>query len=96
MDIITNHNWRNFLYGYELTESEKSDFDWIDSEEIDSTDFIKYKNRIYSISEFLYIPENSSIPGDWDGYISDSYFSGVLIKLNPENSDQYKIATFIN
>jgi hypothetical protein len=32
---------------------------------------------------------------DWDGYQSDSYFSGVVIKISPDG-EQYKIGTYFS
>ena len=75
--IITNNKPRQLIYGYELTDKQKQDFDYI--EDIDSHDFVKYKNNIYDLSEFMRIENNSSLK-DWHGYSSDSYFSGTLIK----------------
>ena len=92
MKIITNNHWNTFLYGYELTEEQKLDFDYID--DIDSESFIKYRGIIYSIHDFMAI-ERSPFPGKWDGYSSDSFFSGVIIKLS-DDTEQYKIATYIS
>ena len=65
------------IYGYELTDKQKQDFDYLD--DIDSHDFVKYKDNIYDLSEFMIIENNDSLK-DWDGYSSDSYFSGTLVK----------------
>lgn len=75
--IITNNVPRNIIYGYELSDKQKQDFDYI--EDIDSHDFVKYKNNIYDLSEFMRIENNDSLK-DWHGYSSDSYFSGKLVK----------------
>lgn len=76
MKIITNNQPRLLLYGYELTDKEKQDFDYL--EDIDSHSFLKYKGTIYDAGEFMRV-DNDYLKG-WDGYSSDSYFSGVLIK----------------
>lgn len=75
--IMTNNKPRQLIYGYELTDKQKQDFDYI--EDIDSHDFVKYKNNIYDLSEFMRVENNSSL-NDWHGYSSDSFFSGTLIK----------------
>ena len=75
--IMTNNKPRQLIYGYELTDKQKQDFDYI--EDIDSHDFVKYKNNIYDLSEFMRVENNSSLKG-WEGYSSDSYFSGTLVK----------------
>ena len=75
--IITNNKPRQLIYGYELTDKQKEDFDYI--EDIDSREFVKYKNNIYVLSDFMRIKNNDSLK-DWHGYSSDSFFSGTLVK----------------
>ena len=75
--IMTNNVPRQLIYGYELTDKQKQDFDYI--EDIDCHDFVKYKNNIYDLSEFMRIETIDSLK-DWHGYSSDSFFSGTLIK----------------
>jgi hypothetical protein len=56
-------------------------FDYISIEDFLSTEFFKYKGVWYAVTDFLQI--NCDSPFDknkWNGYASDSYFSGVLIK----------------
>lgn len=77
MKIITNNQPRQLIYGYELTDKEKRDFDYLD--DIDNHNFIKYKGFIYDVSEFMRVNSDDSLKG-WDGYTGESYFSGVLIK----------------
>ena len=81
MKIISNNKPRFLTYGYELSAKEKSDFDYISTEEIDLRNFVRYNGRIYDCAEFMRTGNNDDLKG-WDGYISDSYFSGVLIKLS--------------
>ena len=81
--IMTNNKPRQLIYGYELTDKQKQDFEYI--EDIDSHDFVKYKNNIYDLSEFMRIENNSSL-NDWHGYSSDSYFSGTLVKYIDSDS----------
>ena len=78
MQIITNNQPRQLIYGYELTDKEKSNFDYLD--DIDNHNFVKYKGFIYDVSEFMSTYNMESLK-DWDGYSSDSYFSGVLINI---------------
>ena len=94
MEIITNYQWRGFLYRDEIPESVlKSDFDYLEPDEIDG--FIKYRGRYYHITEFMrFHNENAPFPGDWHGYMCDSAFSGVLVRINGDFS-QYQIATYI-
>jgi hypothetical protein len=83
MKIITNNIPRQLIYGYELTEEEKKDFDYL-GEDIDGHDFFRYKGNVYDPDEFMRIENNSELK-NWDGYSSDTYFSGVLIKYTQDN-----------
>ena len=91
--IITDHKWKNFIYGVELTEKERREFDYMDAEEIDTASFFRYRARVYSIEDFMRIEHNVALMG-WDGYASDSFFSGVVIKIS-DDGEQYKIGTYI-
>lgn len=81
--IMTNNKPRQLIYGYELSDKQKQDFDYI--EDIDSHDFVKYKNNIYDLSEFMRVENNDSLK-DWHGYSRDSYFSGTLVKYTDEDT----------
>lgn len=95
MEIKTNHQWRGFLYRDEIPESViESDFDYLSPDETDG--FIKYKSRFYHLSEFMrFHNENAPFPGDWHGYICDSAFSGVLVRVS-QDGEQYQIATYLS
>ena len=94
LQITSNFHWNNFLYGYELTKEEKASFDWIDPEDIETHSFLKYKGNVYSIGDFMIIDRNEALE-EWDGYASDSFFSGVLIKLS-DDGEQYQVGTYIS
>jgi hypothetical protein len=32
----------------------------------------------------------------WDGFKADSLFSGILVKLDPEDPDMHQVATIIS
>ena len=74
--IVTNNRPRNLVYGYELSEKERADFDYIEEEDFDSHDFFRYRGRIFDLSE----AERTSVNG-WDGQYVDSFYSAILIKL---------------
>ncbi|QGH73793.1 hypothetical protein [Vibrio phage vB_VhaM_VH-8] len=74
MKVITNNVPRQLIYGYELTDKQKQDFDYID--DIDSHNFVKYKDMVFDVSEFMI----TDIDG-WDGISGQSYFNGYLIKM---------------
>lgn len=88
IEIRTNGKFRPVLYGFELTDSERRDFDYIDSDDFDGSTFVRYKGRLYDVGEFLRIPERSEDLAGWDGYAPDSYFSGTLIRFDPDDSER--------
>ncbi len=96
MKIITDHKWKNFLFGYELPATVKTDFDYIDADEIESHDFIKYRGVFYDPSDIMRIEETSPLAlFGYHGCHGDSYFSGILIKIS-DDGEQYQIATYIS
>ena len=75
--IITNNQPRDILYGFNLPEKYRKEFDYLTDEEyVDQTFFI-YKRQAYSLREFM----RTDIFKDWHGACSDSFFSGVLVKI---------------
>lgn len=88
--IRTNRHWRNLTYGYELTARERSDFDYIDADDFDSHDFIRYRGRVYDIDEFT---ATDQFPG-WEGCLSDSFFSGIVIRLDHETRDRVQVGAY--
>jgi hypothetical protein len=87
LTIHTNNVPRNTLNWFELTPKEQKEFDYLDTEDrqMDAS-FLRYKGQIYDLGEFIRVSEpmksNCQFKGveKWDGYSSDSFFSGILIK----------------
>lgn len=86
VEIITNHVPRFIEYGYELSDSERADFDYFDW----STDgdgwyrgFVRYRGELYDL-----LDTEGTFPADrrWS-YVSHSFFSGVVF-MYPENPDR--------
>ena len=91
MKITCNNKPRQFIYGYELSVKEREDFDYLNPEELDARDFVRYKGVLYDTGEFMRVTPgvaNCQREGweKFDGYFSDSFFSGVLLKyIDPDN-----------
>jgi len=85
--IFCNNIPRPIVYGYELSEKEREEFDYYDSEELDYAMFFRYKGEVYDMGEFMRMPKYNPFPSVWAGYMSDSYFSGILIRF-PEDDDE--------
>lgn len=85
LNIVTNNVPREIIYGFELPASKRKDFDYIKSDEdFNNNQFVKYLGHYYDVGEFMRIEKNSNLK-DWDGYSSDTYFSGTLIKFCEDN-----------
>ena len=85
LNIVTNNVPREIIYGFELPASKRKDFDYIESDEdFNNNQFVKYLGHYYDVGEFMRIEKNSDLK-DWDGYSSDTYFSGTLIKICEDN-----------
>ena len=91
MKIITNNHWREMEYRLP---------DWKDNQDELELSFL-FKGRRYFLSEFLslhdgvYIPNTIEEFNGYDGYLSDSYFTGVLIKLSP-SGEGVQVAWYYN
>lgn len=79
MAVRTNNVPRDVIYWHELTDAERNDLDYRDTEEsqADFTGF-RYRGNVYDLAEFMRAP-NSMKP--WDGYHTDSFFSAVVIRF---------------
>lgn len=96
LTIQTDNKYRNTLYGYELTAKERAEFDYLTDDEVSEHSFFRYKGKCYDLGEFMRCELNGACPEEWskwDGYYSDSYFSGILVKYS-RDYEQIKIATY--
>ena len=85
IEIITNNQPREVIYGDQLPPNE---YNWWKDllKNIDEHSFVMYKGSAYPLSDMMLITEGSPLAtakrGPWEAYISDSFFSGVVIKFN--------------
>ena len=92
--IYGNNHWKPLAYGWELSESELSKFDYLDNPQDDFTGF-RYNGNLYDLGEFMRIDKNNPFYGFADGYHGDSYFSGILVKFD-ESREAVKVYTYIS
>jgi hypothetical protein len=84
--VITNHQPRDVLYWYELSDAERKEFDYLDTEaRQDEAQFFRYRGQVYDLGEFMRVPSGPAAQSfndlaAWDGYASDSFYSGVVVK----------------
>jgi len=86
MEIITNNQPRQVIYGYDLSDKEKQEFNYV--VDLDSYGpFFRYKGLTYDLNEFQRVTdtmENCHGFNGWDGFQSDSFFSGIVIKYTAD------------
>lgn len=88
MKIITDNKTRPTLYSYELTKKEREEFDYMDDETFQQNTFIRYMGNTYCVGDFMFCGVDSDFgKKGWHGYESQSYFSGVLIKVSEHDAD---------
>lgn len=63
----------------------------------DGRTFFKYRGITYTLDEFMAVPYNGPLwMKEFHGYLNDSFFSGVFIKLDEESLERVKAYTFIS
>ena len=93
MEIKTNHQPRLIRDWYEIPESvRKSEFDYLDDDEIIGRDFIEYKGQWYDLHEAVMAPESLQRFG-WQGMIPESAFSAKVFKYCDDDPDRVIMAT---
>jgi len=95
MKIVTNNRERYFVCGHEVPARVMAEqFGHLDDVSKCVDGFFKYCNHWYHISDFIRI-ENHGDAGfsTWDGYASDSFFSGIVIKFF-DDCESYKVGTY--
>jgi len=91
VEIITNNQEREILSSWDLSQAELQEIGWVDAEELDQASFFRYRGEVYSLGDFMRINfplQNLPAEGDpfqaWDGYYSDTYFSGILVRYTED------------
>jgi hypothetical protein len=80
--IITNNQPRELFSLCDLPEKARGDFEYIEGEDQYSPRLFKYRGAWYDTNEFMRVPDNCQFDTmrGWDGYQSDSFFSGILVR----------------
>lgn len=101
MSIKTDNKAREIILGYQLANDEQKEFDYLDfTEPTDENGnsgedmyrhFVRFKGRILDLGDFIACHNSFHSPNcpfkdlGWDGYTSDSFFSGILVKYVEDN-----------
>jgi hypothetical protein len=91
--IKSNFIPRQVCCGFEFIGSDRrklrEQFDYLNEEEFDQQQFFNYKNYWYCFDQIMRLPDGSDFNTakfSWDGFSSDSYFSGILVKMCDDNN----------
>lgn len=89
-EIRTNHVPRFLLELHDLTNKERTElFGDMSTDDIyeqyGSFSGFRFKRNVYNLDDFMRVPANAESLKGWDGYLGESYFSAVLIKLCNDN-----------
>jgi hypothetical protein len=90
MNIITNNVPRDIIDAWELNDTERKEFDYLNWQAIeegnDSASFVRYRGDLIDLGQFM---TTSELVGDnplrgWHGYMSDSFFSGLIVRFTDD------------
>ena len=88
MQVTTNNIPREVVYGWELSEKERAEFDYLDfSEEGEGAYamFFRYKGWVYHLGDAMRVEEGDSLCKGWHGYFGESFFSAVVFKYHSDD-----------
>jgi hypothetical protein len=100
MTIKTNNIRRDIIRWWDLTTKEQKDFaHYLDTEERQSeAEFVRYRGVVYDLGDMERGCGGSQMPSEfkgWDNYLSDSFFSGILIRY-ANDFEQVICATYFS
>lgn len=76
--IKTNGRYRPTLTWEDLTPKEQKECDFTGKE---YSSYFRYRNWVYTLEDFMRTNGNDTL-NKWDGYLGDSFFSGILVKYS--------------
>lgn len=94
--IKTDHKWKAVLSGFELPKKWRKEFSYLTNDQYSDVRFAYYNKYYYDVQEFMVLQGHAGQPKEfkgWDGYQSDSYFSGIVIKISSDG-EKYKIGRY--
>ena len=72
----------------------RKQFDYYSEEELAELMLFSYRDIIYNLNDFMRIEGDNLLKEQgWEGYSSDSYFSGVCVRFTEDN-DQVIVGTY--
>lgn len=100
LTIVSNYQWRELIYGFQLEGKERAwalkEYDHLDTEpdpdcpdngsRFDNSRFFRYKGELRSLDQYMRIDKQmkATFGGKWNGYFNSTYSSGELIRLSDD------------
>lgn len=86
MKLRTNNIARSLWNWHDLDDTQKSELDWRDTEELQESflGFI-YKGQIYDLSDFVKLDDNNYPIKGWHGAFAQSASHAIVIKMIDDN-----------
>lgn len=98
LTIICNNVPRDLIDAWELTEAERAEFDYLAWDKIeageDSASFFRYKGEVYDLGDCETTSSTANIFPQWDGYYSQTFFSGVLVRYADEHFETVVVGRY--
>lgn len=96
--VITSNVPRPVVDGWQLTPAERAEFDYVDWAAVEagneSASFVRYRGQLLDLGDGFEMRIPAGTPGKWDGFCSDSFFSGVVIRYS-EGFEYVVVGTLI-
>lgn len=87
MKVTTNNHWHELLALYELSDDVRAEFDYVGVEGGFTPRFFEYRGVWYDSHEFEFVTRALPELAGWDGFQSDSFYSGVVIRYAQDAND---------
>ena len=86
LQVITNYQERDIIYWQDLTEEEREEYDWRETEEQQQEfEGFRYRGYAYDLADFTRVsPGSIEAQAGWQGVKGDSFFSGILVAYNDD------------
>ncbi len=93
MQVRTNNHKRPVIYGHELSEAERKEFDYLDwssqnDSDVSTASFFRFKGHLYDLGDAMSF-SGSEHAKPWQGYYQDTAFSMIVIQYPRETFGEF-------
>ena len=99
LTVKTNNVPRDYSYGSDFNGKERQEmlnqFDYLTEEDFNQQSFVNYRGHWYDLGEFMLVGDSELGKLKWQGYSSDSFFSGIVVRY-VEDNDRIVMGTYFS